>query len=89
MSSTGLRIKVHLAFSSCSPCLVRGPILTPYLFSFQSGDSVLVTGVNKVGVIRFIGTTKFKPGKWIGIELDHPGGKNGTIYRSNTLEAVR
>ncbi|GJJ08433.1 hypothetical protein Clacol_002649 [Clathrus columnatus] len=28
------------------------------------------------GVVRFIGATQFSPGKWIGIELSEPKGKN-------------
>ncbi|OUM69069.1 hypothetical protein PIROE2DRAFT_27247, partial [Piromyces sp. E2] len=28
------------------------------------------------GVIRFIGTTQFASGNWIGIELEKPVGKN-------------
>lgn len=28
------------------------------------------------GIIRFIGATQFSPGKWIGIELSEPKGKN-------------
>jgi dynactin 1 len=28
------------------------------------------------GVIRFSGSTSFKPGKWVGIELFEPNGKN-------------
>ena len=32
------------------------------------------------GVVRFCGSTSFAPGKWIGIELDEPAGKNdGTV----------
>lgn len=32
------------------------------------------------GVIRFSGATSFKPGKWVGIELYEPNGKNdGTV----------
>ena len=32
------------------------------------------------GVVRFCGSTSFAPGKWIGIELDEPTGKNdGTV----------
>ena len=32
------------------------------------------------GVVRFCGSTSFAPGKWIGIELSEPKGKNdGTV----------
>ena len=32
------------------------------------------------GVVRFCGTTSFSQGKWIGIELNEPNGKNdGTV----------
>lgn len=37
------------------------------------------------GIVRFFGTTSFSPGKWVGIELFEPKGKNngnvqGTAY---------
>ncbi|RUS30890.1 hypothetical protein BC938DRAFT_478795 [Jimgerdemannia flammicorona] len=41
---------------------------------FRPGDRVVVESMNIVGTLRFIGTTKFKPGTWAGIELDTPGG---------------
>ena len=41
--------------------------------SIKVGDAVTIASVDKVGKIAFIGTTKFKPGKWVGIVLDHPG----------------
>ncbi|KAM5316709.1 CAP-Gly domain-containing linker protein 4 isoform 2-T7 [Glossophaga mutica] len=41
----------------------------------QLGDRVLVVG-QRVGTIRFFGTTNFAPGCWYGIELEKPHGKN-------------
>jgi dynactin 1 len=39
-----------------------------------------VSTTNGVGVVKFVGTTLFASGKWIGIELDSPVGKhNGTV----------
>jgi dynactin 1 len=35
----------------------------------------------KVGVIRFVGTTHFQTGKWIGIELDDAQGKNSGVVQ--------
>nr|XP_016940801.1 kinesin-like protein KIF13A isoform X6 [Drosophila suzukii] len=40
------------------------------------GESVLIRPYNTSGVIRFVGTTEFQPGAWIGVELDTPTGKN-------------
>uniref|UniRef100_A0A8C8RNR7 CAP-Gly domain containing linker protein family member 4 n=1 Tax=Pelusios castaneus TaxID=367368 RepID=A0A8C8RNR7_9SAUR len=41
----------------------------------QVGDKVLVVG-QRIGTVRFYGTTKFAPGFWCGIELNKPHGKN-------------
>ncbi|KAM8787180.1 CAP-Gly domain-containing linker protein 4 isoform 1-T2 [Rhynchonycteris naso] len=41
----------------------------------QLGERVLVVG-QRVGTIRFFGTTNFAPGHWYGIELEKPHGKN-------------
>ncbi|KFP77629.1 PREDICTED: CAP-Gly domain-containing linker protein 4 [Apaloderma vittatum] len=39
------------------------------------GDRVVIAG-QKVGTLRFCGTTEFASGQWAGIELDEPDGKN-------------
>jgi len=44
------------------------------------GQRVEVIGKDVVGKVAYIGTTQFAPGKWIGIVLDEPKGKNdGTV----------
>ncbi|KAI8813462.1 dynein associated protein-domain-containing protein [Cladochytrium replicatum] len=44
------------------------------------GLRVEITTSKAVGTIRFVGTTAFAAGKWIGVELDTPTGKNdGTV----------
>ena len=44
------------------------------------GDHVRIKAKNLEGIVRFVGQTKFASGKWIGIELHTPEGKNdGTV----------
>ena len=45
------------------------------------GSRVKIKEKNLEGTIRFIGTTLFAPGKWIGVELDEPKGKNNGIIQ--------
>lgn len=43
------------------------------------GSRVEVTGKGSLGTVAFIGTTQFATGKWIGVILDEPKGKNNGI----------
>ena len=48
--------------------------------TLQIGQRVEVTGKNVQGDVAYVGTTMFATGKWIGIILNEPKGKNnGTI----------
>ncbi|KAI8064871.1 CAP Gly-rich domain-containing protein, partial [Gilbertella persicaria] len=43
------------------------------------GSRVVVNDL--VGTVRFIGNTSFQTGKWIGVELDEPQGKNSGVVQ--------
>lgn len=46
----------------------------------RKGQKVEITGKNIRGEIAYLGMTAFAPGKWAGIILDDPKGKNnGTV----------
>lgn len=51
---------------------------------FKIGGRVVVKDKNLEGSVRYVGTTLFAPGKWIGIELDEPKGKNNGIIQGKT-----
>ncbi|XP_063774998.1 CAP-Gly domain-containing linker protein 4 isoform X2 [Pseudophryne corroboree] len=43
--------------------------------ALKPGDRVLIAG-QKVGTLRFCGTTQFATGQWAGVEMDESEGKN-------------
>lgn len=52
---------------------------------YKIGQRVDVTGKDVQGTIVFYGSTSFASGKWIGLKLDEPKGKNngsvkGQVY---------
>ncbi|OZJ05690.1 hypothetical protein BZG36_01418 [Bifiguratus adelaidae] len=47
--------------------------------SLMLGARVEVQG--KRGTVRYVGTTSFQTGKWVGIELDEPAGKNSGVVQ--------
>ena len=44
--------------------------------SFAVGQRVKVERKEGVGTVRYVGTTQFKEGQWVGIEMDGPTGKH-------------
>lgn len=48
--------------------------------SFSVGSRVVVNS-ELSGTIRFVGTTSFQTGKWVGVELDEPLGKNSGVVQ--------
>ncbi|KER24062.1 hypothetical protein T265_08194 [Opisthorchis viverrini] len=49
-------------------------------FKLKVGTRVEVMGKDSIGTVAFIGPTQFSTGKWVGVVLDEPKGKNnGTV----------
>ena len=51
---------------------------------FRVGSKVEVIGKDLRGVVAFCGLTSFATGKWIGVVLDHPNGKNNGTVQGKT-----
>ncbi|XP_014705905.1 CAP-Gly domain-containing linker protein 4 isoform X1 [Equus asinus] len=84
-AATAKEIKQMLLDAVPLPCDVSKPALPNYdrvtsktmltSLGLKLGDRVVIAG-QKVGTLRFCGTTEFASGQWAGIELDEPEGKN-------------
>lgn len=55
---------------------------------FKIGQRVEVSGKDVQGVITFFGATHFATGKWIGLILDEPKGKNNGSVRGHVYFQV-
>lgn len=55
--------------------------------SVSVGNRVSTT--NGTGIVRFVGTTSFAGGKWIGVELDGPTGKNNGSIQGKSYFTCR
>lgn len=56
---------------------------------FKVGQKVEVIGKNVQGVIAFCGLTSFATGKWIGLVLEEPKGKNNGTVQGHSYFQVR
>lgn len=84
-AATAKEIKQMLLDSVPLSCDIAKPVLPNYdratnkavltSVGLKLGDRVVIAG-QKVGTLRFCGTTEFASGQWAGIELDEPEGKN-------------
>uniref|UniRef100_A0A4X1TJM4 CAP-Gly domain containing linker protein family member 4 n=1 Tax=Sus scrofa TaxID=9823 RepID=A0A4X1TJM4_PIG len=84
-AATAKEIKQMLLDAVPLSCGLSKPLLPNYdrvtskamltSLGLKLGDRVVIAG-QKVGTLRFCGTTEFANGQWAGIELDEPEGKN-------------
>lgn len=54
----------------------------------KMGQRVEVQGKSVRGKIAFIGMTSFQSGKWVGVILDEPKGKNNGTIKGSTYFKV-
>eukprot|EP00794_Sanderia_malayensis_P005248 gene5248-5912_t len=60
---------------------------TPASGSLKIGTRVEIIGKGLVGSVQYCGMTSFASGKWIGVALDEPKGKNdGTVQQKRYFE---
>ena len=56
---------------------------------FSVGQRVANAKDNEPGEVAYVGVTEFAPGKWIGVILDQPKGKNnGTVQGKSYFECA-
>ncbi|CAN9502592.1 unnamed protein product [Ophioblennius macclurei] len=68
-------LPLTLLAQSPSPALSDKARIQLASMGIRLGDRVVIAG-QKVGTLRFCGSTEFSGGLWAGVELDKPEGKN-------------
>ena len=58
----------------------RSSVIRGGEIEFSVGARVLINN-ELSGTIRFLGNTSFQTGKWMGVELDEPIGKNSGVVQ--------
>jgi dynactin complex subunit len=56
--------------------------------SLRLNQRVEVTGKDVRGIVAYVGSTMFASGKWIGVILDEPKGKNNGTVQGKTYFQV-
>ena len=56
--------------------------------SLRLNQRVEVTGKDVRGIVAYVGSTMFASGKWIGVILDEPRGKNNGTVQGKTYFQV-
>lgn len=56
--------------------------------NLKLGQRVEVNGKDALGVIAYVGHTSFAAGKWVGVILNEPKGKNNGSVRGQTYFQV-
>jgi dynactin 1 len=65
-----------MSMSAKRSSVVRGGVTE----DITIGSRVIVNN-DLSGIIRFVGNTSFQTGKWVGVELDEPLGKNSGVVQ--------
>ena len=78
-SSVDVGSKIILSKTSIPKTSLSLKLSSDSVDDFAVDEKVWVNG-SRPGIIRFIGDTKFSSGKWIGVQITSPDGKNdGTV----------